>query len=970
MQPPSDVESRPRRAFGRRPAAAATAAHPDAGAGRRRRARARRARAGRAGAGARTRRPSLSRRPRHRQRSGPRSTSCSPRSRGRRRRSRSRSERQSTRPPEPAAEPEPEPEVALSDDEELIAKRDEALAPIAAALMRKLKRALQDEQNEVLDRLRRHGGRRPALDHRLPRRRRPRQRYRDAARAPARRSGRRWAPPGPAARRRRVRRRGRERRRRAGRRPGRAAGPPARARRSTRRRRLGEDEATSPPGERRLPRVEGQRLERLAADHRRQRLRGGAFVAGRRGRRCAGSCATSTARAPTATTTRWPGRRPRARRSPPASSTRRPTPAAAACWCPPPPRVPSTVRIPDTTDRRAGAVAIPATAIWLIVAAVVLLFLVTSLRGIAGFYTDYLWFDELGFTSVWRGVLGAKVAPRRRLHRRVLRRPCGPASPSPTGSRRGSARSGPRTRSSSATARSSAPTPGSAHRRCRRCSPLIAGGGVVVAVAALDPVPQQRRSASTTRSSAATSASSSSGCRSCRFVVDWLFVALVIITFVTIVAHYLNGGIRLPDRRSSGSRRRSRRTSRCCSRCWRWSRRPATTSSASSSARRRGAWSTGPTLHRRQRPAAGHQPADLRLAHRLRAVPRQHPAPGLGAARHRRGPVAVPRRSSSAASYPAFIQRFRVEPAENERERPYIDRNIAATRAAPSASTKVETVPFDYSEDLDAADLAAQRRDDPQRAAVGPAVHQATRSRRPGAPRPTTSSTTSTSTATSSTASSPRCCCRRASSTPRACPTQSARGSTAGSQYTHGYGAVVSPANAVIGRQARLPRCRTCRPSGEPEINQPRIYYGENLAATPSSAASSAEIDFQERSGERTETTPLHGQGRRADWARSSAGPPSPCASATSTRCSRTWSRPESRGDLRPRHRRAGAQGGAVPPLRQRPVPGDHRRGPHRVGAGRLHDDATLPLRAAGRHRPARRRQRAAAPRSTTCATR
>ena len=46
----------------------------------------------------------------------------------------------------------------------------------------------------------------------------------------------------------------------------------------------------------------------------------------------------------------------------------------------------------------------------LIVAAVVLFFLITSLRGIAGFYTDYLWFDSLGPREVWRGVLGAKVA--------------------------------------------------------------------------------------------------------------------------------------------------------------------------------------------------------------------------------------------------------------------------------------------------------------------------------------------------------------------------------------------------------------------------------------------------------------------------------------------------------------------------------------------------------------------------------
>ena len=44
--------------------------------------------------------------------------------------------------------------------------------------------------------------------------------------------------------------------------------------------------------------------------------------------------------------------------------------------------------------------------------AVVAILLVTlfSLRGIASFYTDYLWFDALDRASVWRQVLGAKVA--------------------------------------------------------------------------------------------------------------------------------------------------------------------------------------------------------------------------------------------------------------------------------------------------------------------------------------------------------------------------------------------------------------------------------------------------------------------------------------------------------------------------------------------------------------------------------
>jgi len=46
----------------------------------------------------------------------------------------------------------------------------------------------------------------------------------------------------------------------------------------------------------------------------------------------------------------------------------------------------------------------------IVVAAVVLFILFTSLRGVAGFYTDFLWFDNLGLSQVWRGILGAKIA--------------------------------------------------------------------------------------------------------------------------------------------------------------------------------------------------------------------------------------------------------------------------------------------------------------------------------------------------------------------------------------------------------------------------------------------------------------------------------------------------------------------------------------------------------------------------------
>ena len=45
----------------------------------------------------------------------------------------------------------------------------------------------------------------------------------------------------------------------------------------------------------------------------------------------------------------------------------------------------------------------------LVVAVIALLILITSLRGLAGFYTDYLWFDSVGFSSVWRTLILSRV---------------------------------------------------------------------------------------------------------------------------------------------------------------------------------------------------------------------------------------------------------------------------------------------------------------------------------------------------------------------------------------------------------------------------------------------------------------------------------------------------------------------------------------------------------------------------------
>lgn len=89
---------------------------------------------------------------------------------------------------EPAAEAlsgEPpsstEPATVTNGDETLLQRRDEAIGPIEADLARKLKRVLQDEQNDLLDRLRSIRGT-PTAAEVLPDRRAHAGRFRDAGR--------------------------------------------------------------------------------------------------------------------------------------------------------------------------------------------------------------------------------------------------------------------------------------------------------------------------------------------------------------------------------------------------------------------------------------------------------------------------------------------------------------------------------------------------------------------------------------------------------------------------------------------------------------------------------------------------------------------------------------------------------------------------------------------------------------------
>ena len=183
---------------------------------------------------------------------------------------------------------------------------------------------------------------------------------------------------------------------------------------------------------------------------------------------------------------------------------------------------------------------------WIIAFVVILIILLFSLRGLAGFYTDFLWFSSLGQGSTWRELLAAKVVPAvvftavffvimlvnlfiaDRLAPKV--RPMGPVSPEEEIVNR----------YQQVTARYQ----GRIRIGVAVFFALIAGIGV----------------SSQWRNWILFTHRVNFGIKDpqfhkdigfyvfqlpfIRFILDWLFAGLVIVLLVTAVAHYLNGGIR------------------------------------------------------------------------------------------------------------------------------------------------------------------------------------------------------------------------------------------------------------------------------------------------------------------------------------------------------------------------------------------------------------------------------------------
>jgi uncharacterized membrane protein (UPF0182 family) len=481
----------------------------------------------------------------------------------------------------------------------------------------------------------------------------------------------------------------------------------------------------------------------------------------------------------------------------------------------------------------------------LVIGAVLLFFLITSLRGIAGFYTDYLWFDSLHLAGVWKGVLGAKLALAaiftvaffvlmwvNLVIADRLAPPFRPTGPEEEFIERYHEIIG------------------------GRSSWVRAGTAIVLALIAGPPV------AGEWNSWLLFTNGGSFGIKDPQFNTDigfyvfklpflsfvsgWLFAAVLIVLIVTTVAHYLNGGIRVSARRNRVTPQVKAHLSVLLGMLalvkagGYWLQRFDLTVST-----RGFVDGAGYTDVKAQLPAinllllisvASFALFIVNIWRRGWALPIL--GVGLWAL------IAV----VAGAIYPQFVQRITVTPNEPAREAPYIAFNIAATREAMGLSDDDITVtPFDLNTDKDSIDLAANadsvrniRIWDPSPAVLGKTFPQLQRVKDyyqvndvdvdryeiNGVPTQVVLSVRDLNTG----------------NVPQT--SWAARHLT----YTHGYGAIDAPANAK-------------EPSGEPkfvasdvpyttsdpalELTQPAVYFGENLSRYVVVGSKQRELSFQ-----------------------------------------------------------------------------------------------------------------------------
>ena len=331
----------------------------------------------------------------------------------------------------------------------------------------------------------------------------------------------------------------------------------------------------------------------------------------------------------------------------------------------------------------------------IIVVVGVLFLLFMSLRSLAGFWTDFLWFDSLGLSSVFTGVLGAKIALGAIftgiffvmvLVDLIVADRIAPKN------------------------RQFAPEEELLHRYHdvvgRRATLVKVGVSFLLALVAGVGMSGDWNQWILFRNGGSFGVADQTFQTDVGFyvfklpfyssIVNWMFASIVIILIVTVVAHYLNGGIRLqvPGERVTPQVKAHISVLlgllALVKAADYWLQRYALTYSTRGTV-------DGATYTdvKAQLPAIYLLLFIALLSFLLfivniwrRGWTLPVVAVGLWAL------VSI----VAGVIYPSFIQRFVVEPEESAREAPYIDHNIEATRTALGLS-EVQTEPFLYNQD-------------------------------------------------------------------------------------------------------------------------------------------------------------------------------------------------------------------------------------------------------------------------------
>ena len=501
----------------------------------------------------------------------------------------------------------------------------------------------------------------------------------------------------------------------------------------------------------------------------------------------------------------------------------------------------------------------------LIAAVAVAFVLFLSLRGVAGFWTDWLWFDSLGLSSVFSGVLGAKIALGAIftaiffvmvLVNLVI-----------------ADRLGPKVRQSGPEDDLLDRYHATIGRRTKTVRVVVS---LILALVAGLGMSSDWNQWIMFRNGGSFGVKDQTFQTDVGFyvfklpfytsVVNWLFAAGIIILIVTIVAHYLNGGIRLqtPGQRVSPQVKAHISVLlgllALVKAADYWLQRYALTYSTRGTV-------DGATYTdvKAQLPAIYLLLFIALLSFGLfivniwrRGWTLPVVAVGLWAL------VSI----VAGVGYPAFIQRFVVEPEESNREAPYIEHNISATRTALGLG-EVETQPFLYNQDKATATQNVNENPGTIRniRLLDPTVVEPTYQRLQSQYSQLRFNELDVDRYPIRTPSGEIANTQVIVGTRDLNVGQIPQNSWEGQHlaYTHGYGVALAPANATTtqGRPDFLIRnvpqiVDTQRI--QTEVTTPQLYYGENVSGYAITNATREEIDYVEADGQ-TKFTQYSGSG-------------------------------------------------------------------------------------------------------------